>query len=149
MVDETRTALSDNEIGYYYTGFLRVLRRYRTMTTLGWVIVLAGFVSLFIGWNLGFPHGLIDLALSSLSILSGILVVQQAVAALQEFVSIPYPSQQSEHAALTEVRKLMEDIQRGGWREARGATGQLEKLADKHKISGPLSTDLSQPFQER
>ena len=78
--EESRPAPSDPEIAYYYTGFLRVLRRYRLMIMLGWIIVFAGFTSLFLGWTLGLPHGLIDLSLSVLLILAGILVVQQSIA---------------------------------------------------------------------
>jgi len=144
--EESRPALSDPEIEYYYTGFLRVLRRYRLMIMLGWIIVFAGFGSLFLGWTLGLPHGLIDLSLSVLLILAGILVVQQSIAALQEYVSVAF--RPGQHDALAEIHSIMEEIRRGGWREATGGIRKVEDIAAKHELQVADRTGSSQFFQE-
>ena len=147
MDKEEPHVLTKAEVEYFVTGFLRVLRRYRFMSTLGWLAVMAGFVSLYVGWSHGMPHGLIDLALSCLAILSGILVVQQAIASLQEYVSLPAGA--SDHPAVTEIRVLMEQIRKGGWREATGAIRRLNTIVTNHDIPQDDSTAASTFLQER
>jgi hypothetical protein len=123
--------ISPDEIAFYYHGFLRVLRRYRYMTFLGWLIVAVGFISILLGWKLGFPHGLIDISLSVVTILAGILVVQQAVTALDAYIDVPFRKSETLNPHLVEIHDLMTSVNGGGWWEANAAIRTLETMAEK------------------
>ena len=135
MVD---ISLSEPELEYYYFGFSRILKSFRTITLLGWGIVLIGAVSLPLGWRFGQPHGLIDVALSIATTLAGVLVVQQGVAALASYINIPFDdrpgSGEDRHPAVKEIRALMKEIDDGGWWEANGGIQGLKEIGAKFEL---------------
>ncbi|MDH4070709.1 MAG: hypothetical protein OEV30_09805 [Ignavibacteria bacterium] len=110
------------------------------MTLFGWIIVFAGFGSLFLGWRLGLPHGLIDLLLSAGTIAAGLLVVQQAVVSLEEYIAVPFGVNRVSHPAFDEIGTLMSDMARGGWREARRGAAELERIAARYGLTADVST---------
>jgi len=126
--------MTDAEMEYYYRGLYAVLRRYRTMTVLGWGLVVAGFASIVLGWRYGTPHGLMDMLLSGLTIAAGVAVVYQGVVTLESYVRVPVLSLQgksSEDEALPVVREILEiirEIDTGGWQEAYLAIRKLRDL---------------------
>ena len=131
-------SLSEPELEYYYFGFNRILKRFRAITLLGWIIVLIGAVSLPLGWRFGQPHGLIDVALSIATTLAGVLVVQQGVAALGSYIGIPFHerggSKEEPHPGLGEIRLLMKEIDEGGWWEANGGIQKLKEIGAKFEL---------------
>jgi hypothetical protein len=132
--------MSEAELEYYYYGLYRMLRRYRTMTLLGWAVVAAGLASMVLGWRYGMPQGLIDILLSCLTITAGVAVVYQGVAALETYVRVPVLSLQgksSESEAAGIVREILEiirEIDAGGWQEAYLAVRKLRDLGALHGL---------------
>jgi len=129
---------TEAELQFYYFRFYRVLKRYRTMTLIGWSVVLVGSASVPLGWNIGRPGGLIELTLSGFTILAGLALVWQSVTSLDEYVKIPYPSQQSGNGngetpvVLGEIMEIMQDVADGGWQEAYAALRKINELGMKH-----------------
>ena len=121
-------------------GLHRVLKRYRFLTILGWVIVLAGVASLPIGWNEWRPHGLIDLGLSVGTIVAGLAVVQGSVASLSSYtqllqgILVEKRSSAQAQAAVDELSALVQEIEAGGWQEAYGAIERLERLVERYAV---------------
>jgi len=150
-VSEPKTedpSLTDPELRFYVHGFLRVLRRHRLMTVVGWFVVAMGFIGLVLAWSLDLPHGFVDMVLALLAILAGILVVQQSVVALQEYVSVPFFHGQSPVEPVVAILAIMDEIRRGGWREASAGIGRVEAIAAQYGF-GDHSEQVSQIFQER
>jgi hypothetical protein len=133
---------SDAELQYYYFGLYSVLKRYRTATLLGWLIVLLGAVAIPLGWEFGRNHGLIDLVLSVCTIVAGLTVVQLSVVSLGDYVSIPFPQERKangaddEHPGLVEIKQLMNEIDEGGWQEAYAGIGKIRQLQEKYAFPG-------------
>jgi len=123
------------DLDFYYFDFLRELRRYRTHTLLGWLIVLVGASGVFLGWTYGRPHGLMDIVLSGCTVLAGLLVVNQAVMSLQSYVNVPFQERddiaEADHPAVVEIRRLMRDMNEGGWWEANLGIKELEEIATR------------------
>ena len=130
------TGPTESELEFYYFGFHRILKRFRSVTILGWVVVLIGAVSLPVGWKFGQPHGLMDVALSIATIFAGLVVVQQSVAALESYVNVPFHKQESSgediHPVLMEIRTLMKEIEEGGWWEANRGIRTIEEIGTKY-----------------
>lgn len=105
------------------------------MTSIGWIIVFAGIGSLFLGWRLGLPHGLIDLLLSAGTICAGLLVVHQAVVSLEEYIAVPFGAGRVAHPAFDEIETLMGEMRRGGWKEARRGAAELERIATRYGLT--------------
>jgi hypothetical protein len=118
------------------------------MTLIGWFIVALGFLGLLLSWGMDLPHGIIDLMLAALTILAGILVIQQSVVALQEYVSVPFPAREPLVEPVQSILSIMEDIRRGGWRDASSGIGKLEAIAGANGMSDREGT-VSQIFQEQ
>lgn len=131
---------TEAELQFYYFGFYRALKRYRTVTLIGWSVVLTGCASVPLGWNIGRPGGLIELALSGFTILAGLALVWQSVTSLDEYVKIPYPSRQSGNgngetpAMMGEIIEIMRDVADGGWQEAYAGLRKLKELGTKHGL---------------
>jgi hypothetical protein len=125
---------SEAELQFYYFGLYRVLRRYRFMTLLGWLIVLIGVLSVPIGWNIGRSHGLIDLALSGFTVIAGLALVQQSISSLEAYITVPFPVSEGgngggeQSAVLMDIARLMKEIDEGGWQDAYAAIGTLKKM---------------------
>ena len=130
---------SEAELQFYYFGLYQVLQRYRVGTTLGWLIVALGAVSLPLGWKMGTPHGLIDIALSVGTILAGLFVVQLNVASLSSYLSIPFGARPANQGyerppVIDEIEAIMTEIESGGWQEAYSAIGELKNLEAKYGL---------------
>jgi hypothetical protein len=117
---------------------MKVLKRYRVITFTGWLVVFIGAISLPIGWKYGQPHGLIDIALSVLTIVAGIMAIQQAVWGLESFLGVPFADAEHElpdkPPAITEIELLMREINEGGWWEANGGIKKLEEIAVRYGL---------------
>ncbi len=127
---------SDIELRYYYFGFYRALRRYRTTVLVGWAIVLVGCVSFPVGWGMGRPGGAINIALSCATVAAGLAVVALTVSFLESYVRIAIPAVHNgeQHALVHEILDIMTDVDRGGWHEARAAIQKLLEMEKKYDL---------------
>jgi hypothetical protein len=125
---------------FYYVGLYRALKRYRFATVLGWLIVLLGCASVPLGCGYAGEHGLIDLALSCCTIVSGLALVQQGISSLAAYVRIPFPVTGDTDAAsrpwVGELVQLMKDVDDGGWQDAHAAIRTLKAMAVTHGLPG-------------
>ena len=122
-------------LGYYYFGFHSALVRYRVLTTGGWVVTALGAAGLFVFWRDGSDLFTMAVALSAAA--AGLSLVHQSVAALDQYVRVPFPapapgSCPAEIAeGVGECARLMEEIDRGGWQEAYAAFRALGEMAER------------------
>ncbi len=136
MSDETMP--TEPELRYYYYGLYAVLRRYRAMTILGWVIALLGLATVPLSWRLGTPHGLVDTLLSVGTVIAGLALVQQSVTALASYLHVPFgerpdgPTQP--HPAIRYIEELIREIDEGGWQDAYRAIMKLEQMHDSYAL---------------
>jgi len=131
--------LSDDELQYYYFGFYKALKRYRSASLIGWSIVLVAIISVPFGWNLGRSTGYIEVVLTILTIFAGLALVWHAISSLEEYVRIPFSrsapdSQITGQSLPDEIRTLMKEVDDGGWQEAYAAIGKLHELRVKHAL---------------
>ncbi|MBX2990985.1 MAG: hypothetical protein KF749_07435 [Bacteroidetes bacterium] len=121
---------------FFYFGFYKVLKRYRLTSITGWVIVLLGCLSIPLGWQFGRTAGPMEVLLAVLTMFAGFAVVWQNIAALEEYLHIPFPFSSTEptHAAISETKEIMKDVLDGGWQEAFEAIGRLRALQVKHSL---------------
>src|SRR5262245_16119875 len=124
-------------LDFYFYGFLRILRRYIAMTAMGWIIVLLGVVSLTIGWRFGQYHGLLDVVLAAAVVLSGLLVVQQAVKSLETYTEVNLAGliPGADTPFVHDVEQIMKDVGDGGWFEARNAVDRLLKIGEAYGVT--------------
>ncbi len=134
---------TEAELHFYYIGLYAVLRRYRAMTILGWVIVVLGLASVPLSWRLGTPHGLVDTLLSAGTVVAGLAVVQQSVTSLASYLHVPFSERPGErtdlHPAIRYIQEIMQDIDQGGWQDAYAAIEKLERMQDSHGLP-PLTS---------
>jgi hypothetical protein len=136
--------LTPEETQFYVTGLYRVLIRFRRITILGWVIVLAGFAGIILGWNVPHSHGFVDTMLGACTILAGLALVYHSVLSLEEYVSVPFVQARRAngghdlHPALQRLLPLLAEIHEGGWQEAYAAIGTLKQI-DREFDMGVLS----------
>jgi hypothetical protein len=128
------------ELRFYYFGFFKALKRYRTTTILGWLIVAIGCASFPLGWTLGRPAGIIEIMLSCTVIVSGLGLVWQGIVTLEGYVKIALPGEGNgeQHPLVHQVLEIMKDVDDGGWQEAYGAIGKVEALRAVYSLP-PLS----------
>ena len=128
--------LSDAELRYYYFGFHRTLRRYRTITIIGWVVVAVGCVSFPVGWSAGRAGGIIDIALSCATVVAGLGLVSQSISSLDAYMRIvlPFAHNGEQHPMIHEVVEIMRDVDDGGWQEAYAAIRKMEELGSKYGL---------------
>jgi hypothetical protein len=125
---------SERELHFYYFGLYKALKRYRFSTVLGWLIVLVGCSAVPLGWQLGGPRGAIDIVLSVCTVVAGLVVVQQAVASLSSYLTVPFASTtdgeqlQEPPLVIKEIIDLMNDVEAGGWQEAYAAIRKLKEI---------------------
>lgn len=135
---------TEQELQFYYHGFYAVLRRYRSMTLIGWLVVAIGFVSFLLGWNASMEHGIIDVLLSCSCVLCGLALVQQSIASLSSYLKVPFPKaaidteESVPHEVVTVLEELMKEIDEGGWQEAYAAIGKLRQMETTRGLP-PLS----------
>lgn len=137
------TMPTDAELRFYYFGLHAVLRRYRAMTILGWVIVALGLASVPLSWQSGTSHGLIDTLLSAGTVIAGLAIVQQSVTALSSYLQVPFSERQGEapelHPAIRYLEELMRDVDEGGWQDAYAAIEKLERMQESYGLP-PLTS---------
>ena len=128
--------MTDDELQYFYFGFYRILRRYRSTSVLGWIIVLFGCLSIPLGWNLGRATGFVDVALTVLTMLAGLSLVWQNISALQEYIRISFPRSSSSEPdpARLEIQTVMKEVDDGGWQEAYAAIEKLNEIQMKYAL---------------
>ncbi len=127
--------MTDDELQYFYVGFYRVLRRYRSTSILGWIIVLVGCLSIPFGWNFGRATGFIEVVLTALTILAGLSLVWQNISALQEYIRISFPrSSDQPGPERLELQTLMKEVDDGGWQEAYAAIAKLNEMQVKYSL---------------
>lgn len=130
--------LNDAELEFFYFGFYRVLRRYRSTSIRGWLIVFVGCLGFLFGWNFGNWREFRDFVLTTLTIFAGLATVWQNIAALEEYVRIPFPTPKDdvteEQSIISEIRGLMKEVDDGGWQEAFAAIGQLNEIQVKNGL---------------
>ena len=125
--------LSDAELRYYYLGFHKALKRYRAITIIGWIVVVIGCVSFPVGWSVGRPGGLIEIALSCATVVAGLGLVSQSISSLDAYIRITLPFAQNgeQHSVIHEVVEIMKDVDEGGWQEAYAAIMKIEELGTR------------------
>jgi hypothetical protein len=128
--------LADAELRYYYLGFHKALKRYRTITIVGWIVVAIGCVSFPIGWSVGRPGGLIEIALSCATVVAGLGLVSQSISSLDAYIRIvlPFVHNGEQHPVIHEVVEIMKDVDDGGWQEAYAAINKMEVLQPKYSL---------------
>ncbi|HTO94742.1 MAG TPA: hypothetical protein VMM80_10200 [Bacteroidota bacterium] len=125
----------DDLLEFYYFGFHRTLLRYRRLTFAGWGAAVLGVAGLVFAW--GRRDELFAFAVAAGAAVAGLGLVQQAVAAIGQYVRIPFPrpgpgpAPEMVDAAVDESARLMGDIDRGGWQEAFAAIAALESMAGR------------------
>jgi hypothetical protein len=132
----TPRALTESELGYYYTGFTAVLLRHRRATILGWSIVAIGVAGLAWGWRGSGAHAIVDILLCGATIVAGIALVYQSVAMLSAYVNVPFPSATMEDPPppIADIAAVMHDVDEGGWQEAFGALRSLRVIGDRYGL---------------
>ena len=128
--------LSESELRYYYFGFYRTLRKYRTTTLLGWVIVAWGCASFPVGWSLGRPGGVIEILLSCATVAAGLILVSRNISCLESYLKITLPSvhEGTEHPMVHEIIDMMRDVDEGGWQEARAAMKKMLEMEKAYSL---------------
>ena len=129
------TGSDEHLLGYYYFGFHSALVRYRALTIQGWIVTALGAAGLLVFWRDG--SDLFTVAVALCAAVAGLSLVHQSVAALDQYVRVPFPapapgSCPAEIAGgIEECARLMEEIDKGGWQEARAAFRALGEMAER------------------
>ncbi len=128
--------LSDGELRYFYFGFHQTLKRYRSMTFIGWLVVVIGCVSFPVGWSMGRHGGIIDIVLSCATIGAGLGLVSQSISLLETYmkIALPFAFNGGHHPLVHEVIDIMRDVDDGGWQEAYAAIRKVEDLQAKYGL---------------
>lgn len=130
--------MTDAELQYFYVGFYNALKRYRSTSLLGWTIVLLGCVSIPLGWNWGRRDGIVDVSLTVMTILAGLVVVWQNITALEQYIRVPFPTGLETNpevpSPISEIRNVMKEVDDGGWQEAYAALGRLREIQAKYSL---------------
>jgi len=125
----------DDLLAFYYFSFHRTLVRYRRLTFAGWGAAAVGAAGLVLAW--GRRDDLFAFAVALGAAVAGLALVQQAVAALDQYVHIPFPRPAPGEppgaggAAVEESVRLVGEIDTGGWQEAFAAIAVLESMAER------------------
>jgi hypothetical protein len=126
---------NEHLLGFYYFGFHSALVRYRALTIQGWVVTALGGAGLLVFWREG--SGLFTIIVALCAAVAGLSLVHQSVAALDQYVRVPFPrpapgSCPADIAGgVEECARLMEEIDRGGWQEALAAFRALGDMAER------------------
>lgn len=127
---------SEAELRYFYFGFYRSLSRYRSLTIIGWVVVVIGCLSFPVGWSVGRPGGIIDIALSCATIVAGLGLVSQSISSLESYmkITLPFTFNDGQHPLVHDAVDIMKDVDEGGWQEAYAAIRKMEDLQKKYGL---------------
>jgi hypothetical protein len=130
------STLSHSQQAFYIHGFLAALRSYRRTTIIGWTVAAAGALSVPVGWSMPSTHGTLDLALSCLTVIAGVVLVTQSLSMLERYVTTPFGA--DEKIGNPEVSPdaifligIMHDVENGGWEDAIAAIRKVEDFAGK------------------
>jgi hypothetical protein len=125
--------LTGDERQFYIHGFRLVLRRFLRQTAIGWAVTALGALCLLSFWRSPLPHGGFDLLLAAGAVVAGLAVVQANLAALQSYVTVPFPDVpgRTPPAEVLQLREWMNEVAGGGWRDAYAALQQLERFKDE------------------
>jgi hypothetical protein len=130
----------ESALDFYYTGFYRVLKRFRAFAVLGWGIALAGGICFFFGWDAARSRTWPDLLLCAGAIVAGVTVVQAGIAGLYGYVRVRWywpDSLEGVPEHLRALKEVMNSVDRGGWREAAGALETLETIGHAAGLPPP------------
>ena len=127
---------SNIELRFYYFGFVKALKRYKTTTILGWLIAAIGCASFPLGWSMGRPGGIVEIALSCAVIVSGLGLVWQGIVTLEGYIRIALPGGNDgmQHPMVHQVLEIMKEVDDGGWQEAYAAIGKVEALTEAYAL---------------
>jgi hypothetical protein len=127
--------LTDGERQFYIHGFRLVLRRFLRQSALGWAVTALGALCLLIFWRSPLPHGGFDLLMATGAVVAGLAVVQTNLAALQSYVTVPFPDVPGRIPPLEvlQLRGWMQEVAGGGWRDAYAVLQRLEKIKDEQQ----------------
>lgn len=130
--------MTDAELQYFYVGFYNALKRYRSTSLLGWAIVFLGCLSVPLGWEVGRRLALVEMLLTVLTILAGLVVVWQNISALEQYLRVPFPtatdSTVEPSLAISEIKSVMKEVDEGGWQEAYAAIRRLNEIQTKYGL---------------
>lgn len=130
---------------FYYFGFFRALRRFRTFTIIGWMLAASGVAALVLRWAPFWAGDLAAMMLCALLIISGIIVVHVSVAALTEYLHVPFPPPVLEEGntelahAVGEIAPLMKEVDEGGWQDAFRVLHGLRSIGARYGFPPPDS----------
>lgn len=118
-------------------GFHRALLRFRRAVFLGWTLAAAGVIGLLLRWEARPFVGLLDILLSGLVVVAGVVLVSQAVEFLSAYARTLFMSAAA-GAARTELDKELDELARtveaGGWQEAFAAVDRIRSIAERHGL---------------
>jgi hypothetical protein len=133
--------MDEAALEFYYYGFYAALKRFRSVAGAGCLVTGAGAGAFMVRWQLARFPGWLDIVVCLGCVVAGIAVVQTAVAALTAYVRVPFPLPVTPAGEQEEIfgrlRELMQDVEDGGWREAREAIRRVRELGEQHGLPSP------------
>jgi hypothetical protein len=133
----------ENALQFFYFGFHHVLRRFRVTVIAGWCIAGAGGAALAFRWGPLWEGDLAGGILCALLIVAGVLLVQQGVTELSNYVQVPFPSppDTEEHrdlcSAVGELSLVMKEVEEGGWQDALQALAAVRAIGERYGLPEP------------
>ena len=129
---------AESALAFYYHGFRAALIRYRILTIGGWCAAALGGGGALVSCRAG--ADLLTFVYPLCAAAAGLALVHQSVAALDDYVRVPFPLPDTGAvpapvaAALEECAQLMKEIDRGGWQEAYAALRALKSLPERYGL---------------
>ena len=129
------TDIRDDLLAFYYFGFYSALTRYRALTIQGWAVTALGAAGLLVFWRDG--SDLFPIVVGAGAVVAGLSLVHQSVAALDQYVRVPFPAPAPGAcppeiaAGIEECARLMGEIDRGGWHDALAAYRALGEMSER------------------
>jgi hypothetical protein len=133
----------ETALQFFYVGFHHALRRFRMTVVAGWCIAGAGIAALVFRWGPLWEGDLAGAIFCALLIFAGILLVQQGVTELSNYVRIPFPHPPDTEedrdicTAVAELSVVMRDVEEGGWQDALQALAALRAIGERYGLPEP------------
>ena len=130
----------DAALGYYYYGLLHALLRYRRLTLAGWTVAAVGGGGLLASCRQAASGDLLVALMPVATLVAGLMLVHQSVAALDAYVHIRIPRPNPEESPsnlpslIEECALLMDTVDAGGWHEAYAAIRSLRAMGLRHGL---------------
>jgi hypothetical protein len=127
---------------FYLTGFRRALERYRNFVLTGWAITGLGVAGLFASCRSIEQGDLLATSIPLAAMTAGVLLVLQSIAALQAYVTTPFPLPDADDMPdgllyqAMKSREMMVDVAEGGWQEAFEALAKLQTMQKEERRMG-------------